>query len=280
MTLTTLFAFDDADLVLRPTSPDSDAVDFHVHRCILAASSPFFRQMFTLPQALSEEIVDEPPIPVIEMSETGSTLGALLQFIYPMVDPWIETLDELTLVLDAATKYDMTVARETLRKLLIAPRFVAKWPTRVYAIASRFELEEEAKIASRYTLTVNVLDCPLSEDLKYITAYSYHRLLDLHRSRAKAAQELLLSMPPDNVKCMLCNGTHYGILLAPKWWQHFQAKAREELSLRPTTEIIFSMPFLAQVASAGCDRCAGSLLNSHVFLEELRKKIDDLPATI
>ena len=56
--------------------------------------------------------------------------------------------------------------------------------------------------------------------------------------------------------------------------------AQDELKMRPTTDVIFSMPFLAQVASAGCERCAGSILNSHAFLEDLRKKIDDLPATI
>ncbi|TCD61361.1 hypothetical protein EIP91_008551 [Steccherinum ochraceum] len=235
--------------------------------------------MFTLPQAPPAD-GEEPTVPVVDVEETHATLDTLLRIVYPMVDPWIETLDELSLVLGAAVKYDLAVATETLRKILVAPRFVSKWPTRVYAIASRYDLEEEAKIASRYTLSVNVLDCPLSEDLKYITAYAYHRLLDLHRTRAKAAQELLLDMPPDNVKCMLCNGTHYGTFLAPKWWTQFQSMAREELKQRPTTDVIFSMPFLAQVASAGCDRCAGSILGSYAFLEELRKKIDDLPATI
>jgi len=277
-TSSTLFNFDDADLVLRSCYPD--AIDFRVHRCILAAASPLFRQMFTLPQAPPDDD-DEPPIPVVDVSESGPIVNTLLQFIYPMVDPWIETLDELSEVLAAAVKYDMAVVTETLRKLLVVPRFVVPCPTRVYAIASRYELEDEAKVASQHTLSVNVLDCPLSDDLKYITAYAYHRLLNLHRTRSKAAQEVIESQfPPDNVKCMLCNGTHYGVLLAPKWWQHFQTMAKEELSLRPTTDVIFSMPFLAQVAQAGCDRCAGSILNSYGFLEELRKKIDDIPATI
>ena len=278
MTVSTLFDFEDADLVLRSCTPD--ALDFRVHRCILAAASPFFRQMFTLPQSPSQEPNDKPSIPIVDVSEPAATLEMLLRSVYPMANPRIDSLDELAPVLGAAVKYDMTVAIENLRKLLVAPHFVSSCPTRVYAIACRYDMEEEAKVASRYTLSINVLDCPLSEDLKYITAYAYHRLLDLHRTRAKAAQEILLSMPPDNVKCMLCNGTHYGVLLAPKWWSNFQARAKEELSVRPTTDVIFSMPFLAQVASAGCDRCAGSILNSYAFLEELRKKIDALPATI
>ncbi|KAJ3478474.1 hypothetical protein NLI96_g9733 [Meripilus lineatus] len=232
--------------------------------------------MFTLPQSASDSCSEEPPI--IDVSESNDTLEKLLQFIYPVIPPPVHTLDELVDLLEAAYKYDLTVAIETLRKLLVEPRFVQMAPTRVYAIASRFELEEEAKIASRYTLSVNVLDCPLSEDLKFISAFQYRRLLDLHRSRAKAAQELL--QIPEHVKCMLCNGTHYGVFLQPRWWKDFEERAKEELSVRPTTDVIFSMGFLAKAGKAGCERCSGSILESYWFLEELKKKIDELPSTI
>jgi len=265
----------DADLVLRSSSPEP--LSFRVHRCILSAASPFFRHMFTLPQSPRQD--DEPPIPVIDVSESGNTLGKLLQFVYPVVDPPIDSLDELSSVLDAATKYDMSVAVETLRRLLVAPRFVEAFPIRVYAIASRYELEEEAKVASRYTLMVNILDCPLHEDLKHITAYSYHRLLDLHRRRSKDAQGVLMHIP-DNIKCMMCNGTHYGVFLAPRWWKDFQERAVEELRSRPTSDVIFGMPFLAKSAKAGCERCGGSILEAYWYLDELKKQIDDLPSTI
>lgn len=264
----------DADLVLRSNTPLS--LDFRVHRCILSAASPFFAHMFTLPQSPSDS--DNPPVPIVDVSEPNEVLEKVLRFIYPMADPPVDTLDELVDLLEAATKYDMIFALDTLRRLLVEPRFVEKWPTRVYAIASRFELEEEAKVASRHTLNVNVLDCPLSEDLKYITAFQYHRLLDLHRRRAKAAQELLKLS--DNVKCMLCNGTHYGVFLQPRWWKDFEERAKKELSVRPTTDVIFSMGFLALSGKAGCERCSGSILESYLFLEELKKKIDDLPSTI
>ncbi|KAH9948769.1 hypothetical protein B0H21DRAFT_212937 [Amylocystis lapponica] len=268
------FNFPDADLVLRSSSPDE--VDFHVHRCLLAVASPFFAQMLTLPQ--SPSCTGSPHMHTVDVSETCATLETLLRFVYPMVDPTIDTLDELTEVLKAAVKYDMSIAIESLRKLLIAPRFARTSPTRVYAIASRFDLEEEARIVSQYTLSINILDSPLHEDLKYITAYSYHRLLDLHRRRAQAAQELL--QITENVKCMQCNSTYYSAVSPPKWWRDFSERAKEELRARPATDVIFSMAFLAQSAQAGCERCAGSVLDAHLFLEELKKKIDDLPSTI
>ncbi|PSR76951.1 hypothetical protein PHLCEN_2v8123 [Hermanssonia centrifuga] len=270
------FDYRDADLVLRCSSSPTP-LDFRVHKCILSAASPFFRDMFTLPQApRNSDEGDE--LPIVEVSEGSSTMEMLLRYVYPVLNPTIDTLDDLTVVLEAAYKYDMVVAIETLRTLLLLPRFLEETPTRIYAIASRFELEEEAKVASRYTLKINVLDCPLSEDLKFISAYQYHRLLDLHRQRAKAAQELLHI--PDTVKCMMCNGTHYGVFLPPKWWKDFEERAKEELRVRPTTEVIFSMSFLAQSAQTGCERCAMSVLEAHWFLTKLKKSMDELPSTI
>lgn len=263
----------DADLVLRSSLPD--AVNFRVHRCILSAASPFFEHMFTLPQPSSEESCDPP---VIDVSESASTLTTLLQLVYPRSNPSFSTLDELTTVLEAACKYDLVVAVDHLRTLLVAPRFLEADPLRVYAIACRFDLEDEARIASRHTLHVNVLDAPLTDDLKFISAFQYRQLLNLHRRRAAAALELLHI--PDEVKCMMCNGTHYGAFHPPRWWKDFEERAKKELAARPTTDIVFSMPFLAQSAQAGCERCAGSVLAAHWFFDQLKRSIDELPSTI
>ncbi|GLB34231.1 hypothetical protein LshimejAT787_0111150 [Lyophyllum shimeji] len=270
------FQFDalDADVILQSCEPD-DPSEFRVHRCILAAASPFFHDMFTLPQTPTAK----QQIPVISVAESRDTLRTLLEFVYPIEDPTISSLDELVPVLGAAVKYDFAGAVGTLRKLLVSPQFVEAEPTRVYAIACRFDLEDEARIASKYTLNVHVLDAPLSDDLKFITAYSYHRLLDLHQRRVQAALAMLKI--PGDIKCMQCNGSSFSVYATPKWWYEFERRAREELSRRPTTEVIFGMEFLAQVViGAGCPRCAGSILDAWRFLQELKRSIDELPATI
>ena len=266
------FNFRDADLVLRANSPSP--LDFCVHKCILSAASTFFESMFSLPQAPAQC----KRAPIIDVPERSSTLESLLRYIYPMQRPKIDGLDDLVLVLEAACKYDVTVAIDALRSLLRAPRFIDSDPLRVYAIACRFELEDEARLASRRTLSIKVVECPPSEDLRYISAYQYHRLLDLHRTRAQAAQELVVYA--DEFKCMICNGSHYGAFLPPKWWKDWQQRARTELAQRPATDVIFSLPFLAESAKAGCERCAGSILDAHWFLEKLKKDIDALPSTI
>jgi hypothetical protein len=269
-----LYQFDapDADLILVSNSPD--ATEFRVHSCILSAASPFFKDMFSLPQPSSPL-----PVSVIPVSELRSTLDSLLRFVYPIPDPPLPTLDALNPVLGAAIKYDFTAVINTLRNLLISPAFLHSSPSRVYAIACRYDLPDEARIASRHTLAINVLDSPLSDDLKYITAHAYHRLISLHRRRAQSALALL--KVPEEVKCMQCNGSSYGVFAPPKWWLEFERRAQEELRVRPTTDVIFEIGFLARVANAvGCPRCPGSILDSYVFLEGLKKQIDELPSTV
>jgi hypothetical protein len=71
---------------------------------------------------------------------------------------------------------------------LLKPPSSPTRPPDIYALACRYGLDEELRIASRYTLGINMFDGPPMEDLKYITGYSYHRLFNLHRQRSKAAQ--------------------------------------------------------------------------------------------
>ena len=263
-----LFNSPDADAILQTT----DKHAFCVHRCILAAASPFFHDMFTLPQGDSSHVEKQPVIPV---SESSNVLDTLLRLVYPIADPAINSFEELSLVLGAAIKYDFTTVVSSLRKQLISPHFLQISPIRVYALACRYELDEEMKIASRYTLGINILDTPPMEDLKYISGYSYHRLLNFHRQRSKAAQNLL--QIPVNIKCMQCNGSAYTSHGSPKWWFEFEKAARAELGVRPTTDIIFEMEFLFRAArEAGCGRCPESVLDSWKFLRDLKSSIDGL----
>ena len=274
-----IFSSPDADIILR--SDDSRPTDFRVHRCILRAGSPFFHTMFSLPQpALPQPECDsDERLSVLDVAEPAAVLDPLLRFLYPVPDPEVSTLDALVLVMVAASKYDMAAVMDRLRVLLVSPAFLETASVRVFAIASRFDLEEEAKLASKYTLRVHVLDAPLCEDLRHISAYSYHRLLDLHRRRGDAARQALCVS--DGLRCAQCNGSQYNAVAPPKWWGEFAARAGEELRNRPTSDVIFTLKFLMQSAHAsGCSRCPGSILESYIFLDKLKAKIDALPSTI
>ena len=75
-----------------------------------------------------------------------------------------------------------------------------------------------------------MLDAPPLEDIKYITGYSYHRLLNFHRQRSKAAQNLI--QIPSTIKRMQCNGSEsvYTLHGLPKWWFEFEKAAKGEIS--------------------------------------------------
>lgn len=142
-----------------------------------------------------------------------------------------------------------------------------------------WQLEEEAKIASRYTLGINLLDTPLCDEMKHISAYSYQKLINLHRTRGKAASELVKA--PRSLKCPQCNSYGHSSYGSPKWWHEFANKAKAELSIRPTTEGIFdNMEFLKSTCVDGCPKCPMSLLEAGPVLMDLKRQIDALPATI
>ncbi|KAK7696131.1 hypothetical protein QCA50_000776 [Cerrena zonata] len=198
ISISPLFNSPNADLVLRstPSLHSPQPVDFLVHRCALSVASPFFDTMFSLPQAPNDA---KDTRPVIDVSEAAETLEGLLRLIYPMTSPTIKSREQLVLLLDAASKYDVPVALESLSRLLTEPQYMSD-PVWVYATASRLDLEEAAKLASRHTLGIDICDCSSREDL---AIYDYNRLHDLHQRRSQAALALL--QIPDDIKCTLCN---------------------------------------------------------------------------
>lgn len=266
----TLPPFDasDADLTLRTP----DGTTFNVYSRILAIASPVFHDMFTLPQPPN---AGSPA--TVDVSETREVMEVLLRLIYPIEDPPIDTLSLLGDTLVAAHKYDMKSACQSLARLLVfPPKSMKEQPIRVYAIACRYGLDEAAKLASSYTLHVNILDATPIEEIKFITGYDYYRLLRLHRGRGAAAQSLVASAASP-FKCPACGNP------SPKWWTDWSTRAKEELRLRPTTEVIFSQPFLAIEAIEAqkeCEICETMLPSAHTVLLVLKEHIDKLPATI
>src|SRR5262245_4610924 len=116
------FIADDADIIIIS---HPDRTEFRLHKCILSAASTFFRDMFSLPQPL---VLPESELPIIPVTESQTTLDLLLRFVYPIHDPIITNLDDLSSVLAAAVKYDFEAVCTTLRKQLVLPHFVLEEP--------------------------------------------------------------------------------------------------------------------------------------------------------
>ncbi|ESK83244.1 hypothetical protein Moror_15088 [Moniliophthora roreri MCA 2997] len=96
----------DADVILRT----SDNVDFYFYRLILSLVSPFFKDMFTLPNPATPDGKDDKKneTHVIPVSEDSVTLDHTLRFVYPGIEPPVlSTWEEVEPVFETFIKYQM-----------------------------------------------------------------------------------------------------------------------------------------------------------------------------
>lgn len=146
----------EADIILR----SSDLVDFRVHKSVLVASSPFFRDMFSLPQPPNDAAPEE--LSTVHLSEDAETLNSLISTLYPVAPEIPSNAGDILTLLAAATKYDMDAvqsfirAEVSCRKLLSSSsspiRAFASGAFYVYAVAYSKGLVPEMATAARDTL--------------------------------------------------------------------------------------------------------------------------------
>ncbi|KAH9918222.1 uncharacterized protein BXZ73DRAFT_53092, partial [Epithele typhae] len=135
-----------ADTILRTV----DRVDFRVRRSILAEASPFFEDMFSLPQPIAPIDANgngANAIPIVHVSEDSKTLRMLLLLCYPVNKPDLVSLEEIVPVLEGAQKYVMEWPVTLLSRMLLA--LVPAHPLRVWAVACRTGLQDVARCAAK-----------------------------------------------------------------------------------------------------------------------------------
>ncbi|KAI5123488.1 hypothetical protein M0805_008857 [Coniferiporia weirii] len=281
MSLTAKYPFNDTSLpaegaILR----SSDGVDFKVYKNILALASPFFKDMFSLPQSVkdSPSISDEVDTktgaqsdpPVIEVAESGNTLERLLFLIYPLPSPRFRGtlpsgvvinskafIKDVEPVLAAAIKYDMAlVVRVLCAKLTeaadkplpdgsVADGTLA---LRVYALACRYGLKEEAYAAAHATLRGRVAGVFIDE-LRDMSAAHYFRLIQFHTKVVDAVTSIISTsgLPSpyhDLVKCPVCETSIGGRPKCSAWWADFVDRAFPIMHESPRSTEVYSAAFL------------------------------------
>lgn len=181
-----MFNWPDGDVILRATY-GTESRDFRVHKVFLSFSSPVFRDMFGIPQPLLEARDD---VDVVDIADPPRALELILRYMYPSASsPTINDLTTLSEALVLADKYDVEVARSRLRSSF--REFAATEPLRAYAIACRFGLEDEMKIASSRTTSIHLPGLTtLPDEFRLIPATEYHRLILLHSRYRKEVEKL------------------------------------------------------------------------------------------
>jgi hypothetical protein len=174
----------EADLIIQ----SSDLFKFRVHKSILASSSPFFKDMFSLPQPSSEL---ENELPVLHMSEDAELIRALLTILYPIPSEIPASYDRVLSLLAASCKYDMPTLQSSIRSEVNYRKVTAKTGMqafRAYAIASRHGLSPETNIVAHLTLDYPMTMKSIGSELRQFEGWA---LLDLSTFRKCRRDDLL-----------------------------------------------------------------------------------------
>ncbi|KAJ6581662.1 hypothetical protein B0H19DRAFT_930117 [Mycena capillaripes] len=283
--------FDDetADVICR-SLPDN--IDFRVHKSFLSVASPFFKDMFSLPQS------EDTDLQVVPFQEDKETLGTLLRMCYPhwtLLDcqPLFSTIERVLAVFTAARKYAMDGVEREVRAVLVDPHFVEPEPLRVFALAVKHLLYDEAKVCARYTLRLPVLGMDYTSELQHITAEAYYRLQEYHVRCGVVAQGVgqdvrwITSETWVWFECSLCRGNTAMVMAGQrrkwvtKWWADFITEASTALRERPsasTVGIDSDVVHTAMEKASACTTCRSRLFREmrrfcSLFAAEVDKAI-------
>jgi hypothetical protein len=255
----------DADAILRP----SDGKELRVHKFILSLASPVFRDMFSLPQPTGSS----PKIPSIDIPESFDIIRPLVQHLYPCSPPEIPDLETWAALYTAADKYNVEVVMDLLRGMLI-PRFLETSPLRVYALASSWGFEEEAKAASRGTLAMDISNGFPEEDARLMGTVACQKLYLLHLQRRDKARVLIGNHPYQfSGRSCVC---------PPMNFQAVVQTLSQRVSTSPwlTAEELYEEAARVTNSNMCYNGCRNAFYNVHAWFSLILREMAKLPQTI
>jgi len=262
------------DVVLK----SSDGILFRVYKVILSLASPFFRDMFSLPQ-IGSPLDGTGTGPVIPFTESSEIIDTLLRVIYPNEDPDLKLVNEIEGVVEAAIKYDMPKCISVMRKKLIL--CASKEPIRVFMIACKNRLTDVASAAAHlslrrpilYSFELGSVVLPFSA-LEDITAGSLFRLIEYQRQCSKVASDAMSDLTwtrEDFVwrtkvndaivgSCQECARASLELgeeqLHVVGWWYTFYQEIIAVVRQRPCAALILESESLMDKALVEAAKCA------------------------
>lgn len=274
----------DADITLR----SADGIEFHLYRVILAKASPVFRHMFPasqLPDVRSARRTSQSHA-VVSVTEDSQVLHDLFRFCYPVDRPVFRSLNDLSAVLTAATKYQMWTVEFQLQRELEASFLPVSPPLHVYAVACHQQLPALARAAAKLLL----------EDPRHLSpgaiprqcrTLSYEPMLVFTTYRTECLQAALAVVNDEDwlltgahpyqmcqtsrapgcgsratgvmrTRCTCLEPARETIVYPRTWWTRYVARVRDVLDKRPTAGVVVQPPVVDPLLddAALCRTCA------------------------
>ena len=276
-----------ADIIIQ----SCDSINFRVHKSVLSLSSPFFGDMFSLPQPSDQEAVDG--LPVVRLSEDAEVLNCLLTMFYPIPSMIPNSYDKALMALAASQKYDMDSVQSRIRaeiqgKKLPMPTGAATF--RAYAIASAGRLSPEKETLARLTLDFPMTFEYLCDELPFFEGWV---LRDLIRFRKRCRDNLIscfksflnFGNPPFKLwaSCTASSSylrSYFGY--SPSWLADLFQKRLTELNQAFTNPLPndsdireeYLSALQAHITSNGCIACPiVHAINGEMFCKEIEKRL-------
>jgi hypothetical protein len=177
-------SFPDADLILR----SSDSHEFSVPKLYIVHSSPILAKSLRSTSGssdgdttTSEESEDEC---TVQLPYNRVIVSSLLTFIFPVSTILPSTSEEIMELLSAAQKYQMDSILARIRDRLSRqdPPFICvENAFRIYSLAQKYGLRDEARQAARTSLSISMTFDDLDEQLEIMPGSYLYELWKYHQ---------------------------------------------------------------------------------------------------
>jgi hypothetical protein len=271
----------DGDIIIQ----SSDLARFRVHKSILSMSSPFFRDMFTLPQPSDSELVDG--LAVVHLSEDAEVLHGLITRLYPIPSEIPESYDKALALLSALQKYDMIAVQSSVRAEMKSKNLLVLIGTaafHAYGIASAKGLSPEVETAARLTLDYPMTFESMGDQLSTFRGWA---LRDLARFRKRCRDSLVSCLeslldsrlPPSDI-WVGCYSTASASLAS--WLQAFLSEHIKKLQQTFTHSLLKPSSLRAQylaalqahISQTRCTFCPSvHVMHGETFCLQIEKKL-------
>jgi hypothetical protein len=152
-------------------------------------SSPFFNDLFSLPQSSDSETIDG--LPVVRLPEDAEVLNGLLTMLYPIPPKMPSSYDKVLALLVASQKYDMVGIQSYIRTEIRSRDLLTQTGAvafRAYALSSSGRLLSEMVTSARLTLNFPMTFEYLCDELPLFEGWA---LRDLLRFRNRCRDNLI-----------------------------------------------------------------------------------------
>ncbi|KAG6852540.1 hypothetical protein C0991_011056 [Blastosporella zonata] len=261
---------------------------YRIPSFVLRNTTGYFLAILRMPLPLGQQADSQAKsIYTIVVDETDVVLERILRLISGLEAPMWGSLDEMESVMSLAEKWDAQGPISLIRSAVTAPKFLAD-PLRLYGIATRFGWEEEAKLASTYTLRLSLFDEEYADKLERLPTKGLLDLLSLHRRRRDLFKTFLDSeeifTAGNNLKGY-CSGC--GEQVDNHSWRELKARIFFEIDQCPMGDTLMGLDMEEWREAIACwsakcpiEDCGRLNYNKVATMRDIQSCLDKLPFTI